>query len=73
MTLSILSQTWREGPHSYSTTPTFSPSVRCFFEGEGLEMSIVAIRIDLEARVKAGGSGRSQNIYCLLHTAETFT
>ncbi len=36
-------------------------------------MSIVAIRIDLEARVKAGGSGRSQNIYCLLHTAETFT
>jgi hypothetical protein len=32
-------------------------------------MSIAAIRIDLEARVKAGG-GRSHNIYlcCLLHT-----
>jgi hypothetical protein len=39
------------------TTRTFGPSVLCFFEG--CELSIAAIRIDLEARVKAGG-GRSR-------------
>ena len=39
------------------TTRTFGPSVLCFFEG--CEMSIAAIWIDLDARVKAGG-GRSR-------------
>ena len=51
-----LEHTGSDPPHSYSTTPTFGPSVRYFFEGDGLEMSIAAIRIDLKARVKTGGS-----------------
>ncbi len=50
---SIQGQTSRED----STTRTFGPSVLCLFEG--CEMSVAAIRIDLEARVKGGGHHRS--------------
>jgi hypothetical protein len=52
------------------TTRTFGPSVLCFFEGRG--MSVAAIRIDLEARVKAGGgrNRRKNNIYMLTSLAQ---